>query len=337
MAKIDKEYHKLLREILEKGFKYEDPNRKGVYRIQIPDYKFEHSFEDGFPALTTKKVYFKGAIGELLTFLSGSCELKDLHKNKVKFWDKDAYNYYLKNTGFEKNENSLESFKYGIDKRNHKAGDLGKVYPYQMRSFGENNVDQIVDLINTLKNNPMVTKKTVTMWNPSDVREQCLSPCHFMFQILTEPISPLEILEKSDKSTVPYSYDGPEYQFTLKFSMHSVDTFLGLPINIMYYSLLAEIIGKMVNMKPKGIIGDLSNVHIYEPHLDAVREQLSRDVDKFDKCELNIDYDIEMGLRLPSLLHAFDKTLSQIEIKDFTLVSYNSYPPIKAEMLAYNK
>ena len=176
MSKIDESYHKLLQHILDNGFKYEDPNRKGIYRYQVPSYTIKHDFTDGFPAITTKKLYWKGAVGELLTFLKSSTELKDLKANGVNFWDKDAYNYYLKRTGYPKNDKSLNSFKEGINVFNNIAGDLGKIYPYQMRSFGENNIDQLNDLINGLKTNPMGTKKTVTMWNPSDSGKQT---CYF--------------------------------------------------------------------------------------------------------------------------------------------------------------
>lgn len=356
MAKIDKTYHSLLEEILSNGFKYEDPNRKGVHRIQIPSYTIKHDFKDGFPAITTKKLYWKGVVGELLTFLRGSTELKDLHDNQVKFWDKDAFNYYLKRNP----KGTKENFEKGIRELNHIAGDLGKIYPYQMRAFGENNIDQIKDLIYTLKTNPLATKKTVTMWNPSDSGEQCLTPCHWSFEILVEPLS---ISQRNDlfvsihnctyddikihtgNSTTlridQYLHDMgvPKYQFTLKWHQHSVDTFLGLPMNISYYALLAHIIGKLTNMIPKGIIGDLSNVHIYEPHLDAVKEQLSRDVNKYDNCELLINSEINNILsgNIKGKNIDLNTILNNIGIFDFYLDNYKSYPSIKVEMLAYNK
>ena len=342
MAVIDQEYHKLLNTILKEGFTYEDLNRKGVKRIQIPSYQIKHDFKDGFPALSTKEVYFKGAVGELLVFLSGSTELKDLHRNKVRFWDKDAFNFYQKRNP----KATIEDFKLGVNKHNHIAGDLGKIYPYQLRNWnGE--VDQFTNLIDTLRNSPMATKKTVTMWNPSLVngKDMCLSQCHWSFEILVEPTKDTQngqsfsggILDFSETPSFTKTWEKPKYQFTLKWHQHSVDTFLGLPINIMYYSLMAEIIGKMTNMIPKGIIGDLSNVHIYEPHLDAVKEQLSRDIYKYGSCQLTMldEFHYMTDEDLIGNLHV-GETIDKFRIDMFKLKDYNSYPMIKAEMLAYN-
>jgi thymidylate synthase len=103
-----------------------------------------------------------------------------------------------------------------------------------------------------------------------------------------------------------------------------------LPFNIAFYGLLAQIIGKMVNMVPKGIIADLSNVHIYEPHLDAVNKQLSRDINKHDKCKLN-------NCKHMHEPNDINKYINRLKISDFTLSNYESYPKIKADMLAYNK
>ena len=368
MAKVDKKYHKLLETILKDGFKYEDPNRKGINRIQIPSYQFKHDFKDGFPAITTKKLYWEGVVGEFLWILRGSDNIKYLIDNDINIWNKDAYNYYLKQgneAGYKPNDTVMLSFTewlQEIKEGEDLLGDIGRGYGAQLRNWKINNdysvfgkmnmvtLDQFAELINTLKTNPMATKKTVTFWNPAEKNQCALTPCHWSFEILVEPLSDKVISDNALKLAIHTSKNKrrsaditwaftqtPKYQFTLKWHQHSVDVFLGLNFNISSYALLAQIIGKMTNMIPKGIIGDLSNVHIYEPHVDAVKEQLSRDVNKYGKCELSIDYDIEMGLKMPSLLEAFDKTLSQIEIKDFTLDGYNSYPTIPAEMLAYSK
>lgn len=319
MAKIDQGYHNLLGEVLSKGYTYEDPNRKGINRIQIPSYTFYHSFSDGFPALTTKEVYFKGAVGELLVFLLGNTELKILHDKKIRFWDKDAYNFYLKRNP----EGNKKQFEEGINNTNHIAGDLGKIYPYQMRNWG-GQYDQINNLIETLISNPMATKKTVTMWNPLDLEHSCLSPCHWSFEILTRPST------RDEKIVNPGIY----HRFTLKWHQHSVDTFLGFPINIMYYSLMAYIIGKITNMIPEGIIGDLSNVHIYEPHLDAVKKQLNNKTDKYNNCTLQLNKTSELILKSDKSL---DDKLNSLKIEDFKLSEYESYPSIKADMLTYSK
>ena len=349
MSKIDKKYHKLLKKILKKGTKYEDPNRKGVQRIQIPSYTIKHNFKDGFPAITTKKLYWKGVVGELLWFLKGSTNIKELDDEKIYIWHKDAYNHYLKEGG----DLDYESWKLALNSDLHdEYGDLGRVYGAQWRNWNpdyeyiegrlfSNSTDQISNLIKGLKENPMGTQHIVTAWNPAELDQMALPPCHWSFEILVEEIQAKDAINYC-KSTSPYRQlynnklvkDMPKYQFTLKWHQRSVDTFLGLPFNIASYALLAQIIGKLTNMIPKGIVGDLSNVHIYEPHLDAVREQLSRDVDGHKECELvcnsNIKYDYDKGKSLTS-------TINDLDILDFELLKYESYPRIPAEMLAYNK
>jgi thymidylate synthase len=342
MAKIDKKYHVLLRKIVNKGFKYEDPNRKGTYRIQIPNHTFKHNFDYGFPAITTKKLYWKGVVGELIWFLRGDTNIKYLVDNGINIWNKDAYNYYLKeceNLNIPKGEREifndwLSLVKQAPYREGSNYGNLGRVYGAQWRDWNKpyeiNGLDQISNLIKGLKENPMGTRHIVTAWNPAELNDMALPPCHWSFEILVEPI--YENKRYNDASNL--GLKKPEYKFTLKWHQRSVDTFLGLPFNIASYALLAQIIGKLTNMIPKGIIGDLSNVHIYEPHLDAVREQLSRDVDGHKECELvcnsNIKYDYDKGKSLTN-------TINDLDILDFELLKYESYPRIPAEMLAYNK
>lgn len=363
MSNIDNTYHKLLKTILNNGFKYEDPNRKGVNRIQIPDYKIVHDFKNGFPAITTKKLYWKGIVGELLWFLKGDTNIKYLIDNNINIWNKDAYNWYIEccdRDGFKKlsfkdfeKELKNEGIIHYDKPYNYELGDLGRVYGAQWRnwkgikSFSDNSkiplsVDQICNLIKRLKETPMGTKHIVTAWNPVELNDMALSPCHWSFEILVEPTEDTQngvsysggIIDFSKEPGKSYTetWKKPKYSFILKWHQRSVDTFLGLPFNIASYALLAHIIGKLTNMIPKGIIGDLSNVHIYEPHTDAVREQLSRDVDKYSNCELDAFNGFKMDMH-----GDIDQWLLSKEINDFNLVNYKSYPSIKAEMLSYNK
>ena len=288
--------------------------------------------------------------------------IKYLVDNNINIWNKDAYNKYLKVSKYHNSGIDFKSFIDYIKKGDlyyegcsYKLGDLGRVYGAQLRDwtkeynsvegFRSIGIDQFAELIHTLKTNPMATKKTVTFWNPAEKDECALTPCHWSFEILVEPIhwkSRLNKLEelgatwesKTNIMDVLKKWKIPEYKFILKWHQHSVDTFLGLPFNIASYALLAQIIGKMTNMVPKGIIGDLSNVHIYEPHLEAVKEQLSRNVDKYDKCELKIDSHTIHDLEATQLKHIDN---SNIIIQNFNLTNYTSYPRIPAEMLAYNK
>lgn len=343
MSIIDKTYHHLLQTILDDGFTYEDPNRKDINRIQIPSYTFTHDFKDGFPAITTKKLYWKGVVGELLWFLRGDTNIKYLVDNGINIWNKDAYNYYKKLHSSDTNlpiSEFLEQLNNGVN-----IGDLGRVYGAQWRNWGhtkyqKEGLDQISNLINGLKETPMGTKHIVTAWNPAELDDMALPPCHWSFEVLIEPLTLLNRcklgtfeLGQTISDLTCDKQNIPKYQFTLKWHQRSVDTFLGLPFNIASYALLAQIIGKLTNMVPKSLIGDLSNVHIYEPHLDAVKEQLSKDVNKHDKCELNI-YD-DMGYLEHTTLEV-DSKIQNLKIKDFTLDGYKSYPRIPAEMLAYN-
>lgn len=317
MAKIDEEYHKLLNKILSEGFRYEDTNRKGVHRLQIPSYTIKHDFKDGFPAITTKKLYWKGVVGELLWFLRGHTNIKYLVDNGINIWNKDAENF-------------------------SKNGDLGRVYGAQWRKWGkpsyeinngyDSHVDQISNLIKGLRENPMGTRHIVTAWNPSELDNMALPPCHWSFEILVEPNYNGRILNKYSSGRLNL----PDYQFTLKWHQRSVDTFLGLPFNIASYAMLAKIIGELTNMVPKGIIGDLSNIHIYEPHLDAVKEQLSRDVNKYTNCRLNLSYDFQRNLDIYNKDNILDDFLYTCEIDDFELSDYQSYSRIPAKMLAYS-
>lgn len=364
MALIDKKYHSILKECLKKGFRYEDPNRKGVHRIQIPYYTFKWDFKDGFPAVTTKKLYWKGIVGELLWFLDGDTNIKYLVDNNIHIWDKDAYNFFKKAQEYCDIEDlSMSEFikkvgKYTTYSDYPEIGDLGRVYSAQWRDWSklrkvhqnntwiegrEENLDQISNLITGLQKNPMGTKHIVTAWNPAELNDMALPPCHWSFEILVEPFS-LKEQQKYAKKHLAEFISGeevglPQYQFTLKWHQRSVDTFLGLPFNIASYALLAHIIGKLTNMVPKGLIGDLSNVHIYEPHLDAVNTQLKRSVNMFNsQCELLIkdrpEYHKIQKHGLSSC--SFDNLMSNLKINDFNLTEHTEQPAIKAEMIPYS-
>jgi thymidylate synthase len=235
MAKIDKSYHRLLTKILKEGYKYEDPNRKDVHRIEIPSYQIKHDFKDGFPAITTKKLYFKGVTGELLWFLRGDTNIKSLLNEGINIWNKDAYNYYCKNVI------SPLPFEIWLDNiKSHnlyeKSADLGRVYGAQWRNWlGENtkgfvNLDQFSNLIKELKEIPMSTKHIVTAWNPAELDQMALPPCHWSFEILVEPLSVLDqtlFVKDNSKKGWTVNDERPKYQFTLKWHQRSVDTFLG--------------------------------------------------------------------------------------------------------------
>lgn len=363
MAKIDKEYNKILSTILEDGRWYNDPNRERVKRLQIPKYNFEYDLRDGFPILTTKKINFKNIVGELLWFLSGSTNIKYLVDNGINIWNKDAYNYYLKkfNGKYPKspqNAHDLEGFISLIGNENspqqwmtpYKFGDLGRVYGSQWRKWCGNKevqgsstayTDQISNLIKNLKEKPLATDHIVTAWNPAELDNMALPPCHFGFQLMVYPL-----LETYTGYIIDFGKEGftekdkvwesPKYGFDLVWSQRSCDSFLGIPYNIASYALLAYIIGEMVNMVPGKIYGDLRNVHLYDNSIEAAKKQLKRKTDKHWKStkllmkdEFHYMTDIDLVGELST-----DEIIKRLRINMFKLENYESYPGINVEMLS---
>jgi len=378
MAKIDITYHNLLDKILQEGYTYEDPNRKGVNRIEIPSYTFKHEFKDGFPAISTKKLHYKNVATELIWFLRGDTNIKYLVDNGCNIWNKDAYNYYLKwlkskrlsKEDFEMFSLDFKEFittvREGFKDKDYTYGDLGPVYGAQWRNwqrFGNDigidmdvlqPIDQIQKLINNLKEKPLATDHIVNAWNVGDLENMALQPCHYGFQIVMKPLfndicDEVDYLEKikiiskkdlhlwdklaeenakdSEFQKILNNYDYPKYGFELHWQQRSVDTFLGLPYNIASYATLALIIEKITGYKALAIQGDLKKVHLYDNSLDAVKEQLSRDVDKYSKCELKMDTLTEVQFQ------SGIKYINEIEPGSFKLVNYESYPALAVEML----
>lgn len=248
MAEIDKNYHNLLNKILQEGYTYEDPNRKGINRLEIPSYTFRHEFKDGFPAITTKKLNYNAIVTELIWFLRGDTNIKYLVNNGCNIWNKDAYNYYLKNlTEYEKvkgycsykefiqiiKENSLNELNYNFSTLKYIFGDLGSIYGHQWRNF--NGEDQIERLIKNLKEKPLATDHIVNAWNTSDLNDMALPPCHYGFQIVVRPLNLEERLDIS--GSIDYEDEeefdeilnskSSKYGFELHWQQRSVDTFLG--------------------------------------------------------------------------------------------------------------
>lgn len=369
MAEIDRLYHNLLQHIGANGRRQDDPNRKGVKRLNIPRYNFEYDLKEGFPAITTKKLAWKSVVGELLWILRGDTNIKYLVDNNINIWNKDAYNYYCKL--FPNNMLSLDKFieyvKKEINLKNqkgYKKGDLDRVYGAQLRYWVEDEyrfvgeymsetkyvyIDQLKNLVKGLKETPLSSEHIVTYVNPKDKDQQALPPCHKGFQLMVYELTEnerkenfrqltgihkkgLEYYKEAIRNNEHLKNSIPKYGFDLVWEQRSVDTFLGLPFNIASYALLAHIIGKLVNMVPGKIYGDLRNVHIYDNAIDSVKEQLSRGVDKYGECQLG-DFS---GFKM-DMYGDIDNWLSSKDINDFKLLNYKSYPTIKVEMLPYNK
>ncbi len=308
MSKIDERFAELCKKILTEGREYENKNR-GVKRLQIPSYTLRHEFKDGFPAITNKKLYWKGIVGELIWFLRGNNNVKYLNENGIKIWNKDAYNWYKKHFSvdhpLEENMMTFEEFEtFG-------QGSVGQNYSVQWRKF--NGVtDQIDILVSDMKKDIMSSRLKVNAWNPTEVDQTALPPCHSEFQVIGVPLS-----------------DG-KFGFELHWNQRSVDTFLGLPFNIASYGLLAKILELLTGYEAIGIEGTLKCVHFYDNQYEAAKELLTRNPLAHPNCELSIDF--------PRLLNpdnfSLDDKLDRLEINQFKLVGYSSDSEIKVDMLA---
>lgn len=370
MSKIDETYHGLLEEVWQEGFEYEDPKRTGVKRLQIPSYRLEHDFKDGFPAIATKKLAWKSVVSELMWFLKGDQNIKYLLDHNNPIWNKDAYAHYVRL--FNKHTKGLV-LQGGIDEflRNtqagsqsavvpaYKYGDLGPVYGKLWRTFpsDEYDIDQIEKIVYSMMEEPMSTEHIVMAWDPGSKEHQALPPCHFGFQVMMRPLDEsqriklckdFDILESRKLSryisgpNVPKNYREqilntqkiPKYGFELIWQQRSVDVFLGLPFNIASYALLAHVLGKMTNSVPLKITGDLRNVHLYDNSIDAAAEQASRDVNAHGK--VNLLMKDEFHYICDDLKIGVEDIIEELRPDMFKLYNYHPDPAIKVEMLERN-
>ena len=326
MNTLDKQYTDLLQTILDYGIEKKD--RTGTGTKSIFGYTIRHNMKDGFPLLTTKKMYTKGIITELLWFLRGDTNIKFLVDNDCHIWDGDAWKTYLKNNkdlGADEENASKEWFVNKIKKDDYFAsvwGELGPIYGKQWRSWdnyqitnynGVEQIDQIANLINDLKTNPDSRRLMVSAWNVGELDQMTLPPCHYGFQVYTRELSRKErseyyykhgnsegIVEGSldrpiweDNETAHKWYDErnvPTRAISLMWNQRSVDTFLGLPFNIASYGLLLEIIAKTVNMVPDQLIGNLGDVHLYSNHIEQAKEQINREPYPLPTLNINTEF-----------------------------------------------
>ena len=292
---INNIFKELVNDIYISGFEYEDPNRKGVIRKQIPFYDFKWEFKNGFPSLGLKQSFPKLAFQEMLCFMKGINNLKELKKEGINFWDKDGYNYYKRKTKKE-----VVSFEEFLEKN---PGDLGKIYPFQIRNWNSS-LDQLNLILNRLKENKHTTKNIVSMWNPSDMQDMALSPCHWSFELIVEPKG-----------------------LWIKWNQASTDVFLGLPMNIMYYSYLCIILAHYLDMQPLGIIGNLTNLHLYDNSFKAVEELLKRNPYELSK--------VEVENNLPQSWSNLDDYLNQLNYTQVKVKNYKHLGKLNVEMLPY--
>lgn len=261
----ERQYLALLADILENGVQRGDRTGTGTLGVFGRQIRFDLS--KGFPVLTTKKLHLRSIIIELLWFLKGDTNIAYLKDNGVRIWDEWA------------DEN----------------GDLGPVYGKQWRSWATPDgrvIDQISNLVENLKTNPSSRRHIVTAWNPADVDDMALPPCHCLFQFFVA--------------------DG---KLSCQLYQRSADVFLGVPFNIASYALLTLMVAKVVGLEPGEFVHTFGDAHLYLNHLDQAREQLTRQ--PFD---------------FPTMKIADKRDLFGFEYEDFTLEGYQAHPHIKAEV-----
>lgn len=261
-----KQYKELCRHVLQHGD--EKGDRTGTGTISTFGYQMRFDLQEGFPLLTTKKLHLKSIIHELLWFLKGDTNVKYLQENGVRIWNEWA------------DEN----------------GELGRVYGAQWRSWASGDgetVDQISKLIHDIENHPNSRRLIVSAWNPGEIDQMALPPCHCLFQF--------------------YVSNG---KLSCQLYQRSADIFLGVPFNIALYALLTMMIAKVTNLEPGEFIHTLGDAHIYQNHLPQVKMQLERE-----------------ERTLPQLCITRDvKSIFDFTFDDFVLENYDPHPHIKGEV-----
>ena len=296
-----KQYLDLLTRIKTEGAVKTD--RTGTGTKSVFGHQMRFDLSQGFPLLTTKKVFLKGIIHELLWFLNGDTNIKYLVDNGVHIWDNDAYRYYNELCVKEgvlpvTMEEFLRAAQEGIDSpiEGYKFGDLNHVYGYQWRSWPRPNgeaIDQIQQTVDLIKNNPDSRRIIVSAWNVADVEKMALPPCHTLFQF--------------------YVANG---KLSCMLYQRSADTFLGVPFNIASYALLTMMMAQVCGLEAGEFVHTLGDTHLYLNHLEQVDEQLSRTPRALPKMRLNPDV----------------KSMFDFKFEDFTLEGYDPHPTIKAPM-----
>jgi thymidylate synthase len=283
-------YLQLLQKVLGNGTYQNDRTNTGCYSLFGEHVKFDIS--QRFPLLTTKKVYWKGVLTELIWFLKGKTDAKALAKDKVHIWDGNTTREFLDGRGLTCYE----------------VGDCGPIYSHQWRHFGAeykdchtdytgHGVDQVQYIIDEIRTNPHSRRIFMSAWNPTDLPKMCLPPCHVSAQ-----------------------FDVRDGKLSCHVTMRSCDVFLGFPFNIASYALLTYIIANVTGLKPDQLSFSLGNVHIYSNHVDAVTTQLKNDSAKY--VWPTIEFQGWSGA----------DGIDAIDVENVVLKNYESYPAIKAAM-----
>lgn len=284
----------MCRYILEHGEDRSD--RTGTGTRSVFGYQTRYDLREGFPLLTTKKMYLRPIAEELLWFIKGDTNIKYLVDRNVKIWNEWPYEDFKKSEDF--NGETLEEFVEKIkndDEFAKKHGNLGPVYGAQWRNFNNEGTDQLMKLIDSLKNNPFSRRHIISAWNPSQVDEMALPPCHTLMQFYVS----------SDQKYL-----------SCQLYQRSADTFLGVPFNIASYALLTCMLAQVCGYEPKEFIHTIGDAHIYKDHFDVVKTQIEREPLSLPHLVLNKDID----------------NLFDFKIEDIKLEGYQSHGPLKGKV-----
>lgn len=290
-----KQYLDFLKHIIDNGTQKGD--RTGTGTISTFGYQMRFDLNEGFPLLTTKKVFLKAIIHELLWFISGNTNIKYLVDNGVKIWNEWPYEKFKKSE--EYNNETLEEFVLKIredDAFADKYGDLGPVYGHEWRHFdGPNDIfrDQLGWVIEEIKRNPDSRRLIVSSWNPTLIDKMALPPCHTLFQF--------------------YVINN---KLSCQLYQRSADAFLGVPFNIASYALLTMMVAQICDLELGEFVHTIGDAHIYSNHLEQVNRQLAREPRSLPKMKINKEI----------------KKIEDFKFEDFELTDYNPYKGIKAEV-----
>lgn len=289
-----KQYLDLCRKVLECGHYKNDRTKTGTISYFGAQMRFDLS--EGFPLLTTKRVHLKSIIYELLWFIKGDTNIKYLVDHDVRIWNEWPFEKYRNSSDYQ-NE-TIEEFVEKIKNDNifaQKYGDLGPVYGKQWRHFGNDDdfVDQLKQVIEEIKKNPDSRRLIVCAWNPLEVSQMALPPCHSLFQF--------------------YVNDG---KLSCMLYQRSADLFLGVPFNIASYALLTMMVAKVCHLEVGEFIHTLGDAHLYSNHLEQIHRQLTRTPRKLPKM----------------MIHRNTDNIEDFVFEDFELVDYNPYKGIKGKV-----
>lgn len=300
MDNFNNTYCDNLKKILEDGYNYQDPNRKGVYRKELPFVSLNHKVENGYPIVTTRKTYFKGAVGELLLFLKGSTDIRDYWEYGIRFWDSD----WARFNNLNKYDVDELYSKWKINKLSEdspKLFNMGKIYGYQY--------NKQINIFDRFKDNPLRTDLIINSWQVDDLSSMCLIPCHYSFQMV-----------------------GNSDSFYITWNQRSTDYMLGTPINVQFYYLLGVLLEIWSGYKFLGVQGNLNKVHLYDNQLELAHKMLDVHNDNYNNNTPKLNIDIgDVNTETP-----FSEFIKNIVPNMFKLEGYSYHIDNKVPMLTYN-